>query len=281
MSTTTSATSTAGTTGPAPTASVAPTRTRRPAPAPIPFTRLLQVELTKMFDTRSGRWLTVSVAATALVATVAVILVAPDASLTYDTFGSAVGVPIAVLLPVLALLSVTSEYTQRSGLTTFTLVPHRGRVVRAKLAASVLVGLVGIAVALGTGAVGNLVGSSVAGVDTVWAVSAGQVACLFLANVLNMLVGFMLGVLIRNSPGAIVAYFVYSFVLPTLTLALAAYQDWFADLHPWVDFSVAQGPLYEGGLSATEWAHLAVAGSLWLVLPLAVGLWLVGRSEVK
>jgi ABC-type transport system involved in multi-copper enzyme maturation permease subunit len=255
--------------------------TRRPAPAPIPFSRLLSVELTKMFDTRSGRWLTVSVAVTALVATVAVVLVAPDDALTYNTFGSAVGVPIAVLLPVLALLSVTGEYTQRSGLTTFTLVPHRGRVVRAKLVASVLVGVVGIAVALGTGAVGNLVGSSVAGVDTVWGVSAGQIASLFLANVLNMLIGFMLGVLIRNSPGAIVAYFTYSFVLPTLTMALAAYQDWFADVRPWVDFSVAQGPLYDGSLSATEWAHLAVSGSLWLALPLALGLWLIGRSEVK
>lgn len=278
MSTTTNPT-TSPTTTPAP---VRPTAgTPRPTPAPIPFSRLLGVELTKMFDTRSGRWLTISVAATALVATVAVVLVAPDDALTYDTFGSAVGVPIAVLLPVLALLSVTSEYTQRSGLTTFTLVPHRGRVVRAKLAASVLVGLVGIAVALGTGAVGNLVGSSVAGVDTVWGVTGGQVATLFLANVLNMLIGFMLGVLIRNSPGAIVAYFCYSFVLPTLTMALAAYQQWFADLRPWIDFGLAQGPLYEGGVSAAEWAHLAVSGALWLVLPLAVGLWLVGRSEVK
>ncbi len=36
-----------------------------------------------------------------------------------------------------------------------------------------------------------------------------------LGNVLGMLFGFMLGVLIRNSAGAIVAYFVYTFVLPT------------------------------------------------------------------
>ncbi|MXG88134.1 ABC transporter permease subunit [Nocardioides flavescens] len=256
-------------------------RTPRPAPEPIPFTRLLGVELTKMFDTRSGRWLTTSVAVTALIATAAVIAFAPDTALTFDTFGTAVGVPMAVLLPVLALLSVTSEYTQRSGLTTFTLVPHRHRVVRAKLVASVLVGIVGIAVALGTGAVGNLVGSSVAGVDTVWDVSAAQLGGLVLAYVLLMLVGFMLGVLIRNSPGAIVAYFVYNFVLSTLTMALAAYQPWFADLQPWVDFNAAQAPFFDGTFDATAWAHLAVTGSLWLVLPLAVGLWLVGRSEVK
>ena len=42
-----------------------------------------------------------------------------------------------------------------------------------------------------------------------------------LGNVLGLLIGFMLGVLIRNSAGAIVGYFVYSFVLPTLSALLA------------------------------------------------------------
>jgi hypothetical protein len=37
----------------------------------------------------------------------------------------------------------------------------------------------------------------------------------------------------------------------------------------------------DGGLTGTEWAHLATAGSIWLLLPLAVGLVLVRRSEVK
>ena len=48
---------------------------------------------------------------------------------------------------------------------------------------------------------------------------------LFLANVLNLLIGFMLGVLIRNTPAAIVGYVVYSFVLSTLSLLLASFQD--------------------------------------------------------
>ena len=67
-----------------------------------------------------------------------------------------------------------------------------------------------------------------------------------LANVLGLLVGFMLGVLIRSSAGAIVAYFVYSFVLPTLSALLAGSQDWFRDLQPWVDFNFAQSALFNG-----------------------------------
>ena len=37
------------------------------------------------------------------------------------------------------------------------------------------------------------------------------------------------------------AYYVYSFLLPELPLLLAASQDWFRDLQPWVDFDFSQG----------------------------------------
>ena len=102
-----------------------------------------------------------------------------------------------------------------------------------------------------------------------------------LGNVLGLLIGFMLGVLVRNSSGAIVGYFVYSLVLPPLTGLLAATQGWFRDLQPWVDFNFAQGALFNGSMTGSEWAHLAVAGAIWLLAPLTAGLVLVMRSEVK
>lgn len=77
---------------------------------------------------------------------------------------------------------------------------------------------------------------------------------------LSLLVGFMLGVVIRSSAGALAAYFVFSFLLPTLFLFLATSQDWFRDLQPWVDFSYAQSPLFDGALTAQQWAHLGVTG---------------------
>ena len=256
-------------------------RPAREAPARIPFTRVLQVELIKMFDTRSGFWLMVGIAASALIATGAVIAFAPDDQIVYDNFGAAVGVPMVFLLPVMAILSVTSEWSQRSGLTTFTLVPHRNRVLAAKAIVAMAVGAVSIAVALGIGAVGNLVGAGIAGVDPVWDISLSQALTLTFANVMNLMIGFMLGVLIRNSPGAVVGYFVYGFVLPPLTMLLAELNGWWKDAQPWLDFNFAQGPLYDGEMSGTEWAHLATSGSIWLLLPLAVGLFLVRRSEVK
>jgi hypothetical protein len=253
----------------------------RTAPDPIPFTRVMWVELTKMFDTRSGFWLMMGIGISAVLATASVIVFAPTAEQTYDNFGAAIGIPMVILLPIIAILSVTSEWSQRSGLTTFTLLPHRGRVIRAKMLVSVAIGALSMVLAFGIGAVGNLVGAGIAGVDPVWDISMDQALSIILANVLQLLIGFMLGVLIRNSAGALVAYFVYNFVLSTLTMLLALSQEWFRDLQPWVDFNFAQGALFDGNLTSEQWAQLGTAGAAWLVLPLAVGLVMVMRSEVK
>jgi hypothetical protein len=247
----------------------------------IPLTRIVSVELRKMFDTRSGFWLMASIAVTALLATGAVILFAPASQFSFSTFAAAIGVPMTVLLPIIAVLSVTSEWSQRSGLTTFTLVPHRGRVILAKAICAVGVAVVSMFLALAIGALGNVVGTSIAGHSLVWDVSPAEFANIVLGNVLGLMVGFMLGVLIRNSAGAIVGYFVYSFVLPTIFQLLATSQHWFHTLRPWVDFNFAQSALFNGTLSSTQWANLAVAGLLWVVAPLAVGLTLLLRSEVK
>jgi ABC-type transport system involved in multi-copper enzyme maturation permease subunit len=222
-----------------------------------------------------------SIGILALLATTAVILFAPDDELTYSTFATAIGFPMAVLLPIIAILSVTSEWSQRSGLTTFTLVPYRGRVILAKAVSSVGVGIVSMLLAFGIGALGNVVGTAVAGVGTVWDAGATDFANIVLGNVLGLLIGFMLGVVIRGSAGAIVAYFVYSFLLPTLSALLAGSQQWFRDLQPWVDFNYAQSALFNGSLTAHQWAHLGVTGLAWLVVPTALGVWLVMRSEVK
>ena len=248
---------------------------------PIPMTRIVGVELRKMFNTRSGFWLMASIGIAALLATIATLLFAPDDELTQDAFSAAIGFPMAVILPMVAILSVTSEWSQRSGLTTFTLVPHRGRVVGAKMLATLAVAVVSMTVALAVGAVGNVAGSAIAGVDTVWDVSFQDFVLIILGNVLGMLAGFMLGVVLRNSPSAIVGYFVISFVLPTLFMVLANAQAWFEDVWPWIDFNYAQGALFNGSPSAAEWAHLGVTGLVWLVIPMAVGLRVVVRSEVK
>jgi ABC-2 type transport system permease protein len=91
----------------------------------------------------------------------------------------------------------------------------------------------------------------------------------------------MLGVLFRNSSAAIVAYFVYSFMLSAGFGLLADSQGWFRTAQPWVDFNYAQAALFNGSVSGVQWANIGVTALIWLVLPLGVGLRMLMRSEVK
>ena len=95
------------------------------------------------------------------------------------------------------------------------------------------------------------------------------------------LLGFALGLLFRNSPAAIVGYFVVNLVLPGLSGALASSQQWWADNSGWFDVNESRFLLFDSTLTGTEWAQLGVTSALWILLPLLVGLRLVLRSEVK
>jgi len=255
-------------------------RVRTTAPAPIPLSRMVSVELRKSFDTRSGFWLLTSIGLASLIATSVVVMFA-RVEMAYSSFSLAIGFPMAVILPMVAILSVTSEWSQRSGLTTFTLVPHRGRVVLSKGIVALTVAVASMLLAFAVGAVGNVVGSAIAGEPSVWDQNPLELGHVVLGNVLVLAVGFTLGVLIRNSAGAIVAYFVYAFVLPPILDLLAASQAWFSDLRAWVDPSVTQHELFHGSLTGEQWAQLGVTSVIWLAVPLTVGLWTLLRSEVK
>ena len=48
-----------------------------------------------------------------------------------------------------------------------------------------------------------------------------------------------------------------------------------------MDFNYAQTALFDGSMTSQQWAQLGVTSIGWLVVPTAVGIWLVMRSEVK
>ena len=251
--------------------------------ARIPLRRIVAVELRKSFDTRAGLWLVASVGLVSVLTSGAVIAWAADDQLTYSTFATAIRFPVVVILPLIAILSVTSEWGQRTGLTTFTLVPHRSRIIAAKAISSVSIAVAAMVVTFAVGAAGNLTSAAVTGTALVWDVTGTQCLYYVLGMILSLLIGFMLGVLIRSSTGAIVAYFVLTFVLPTISGLLAESQPWFRDLQPWIDFQLAQTGLFvfDQALTAEQSSHIAVAGLSWLLVPLAIGLGFVMRAEVK
>jgi undecaprenyl pyrophosphate phosphatase UppP len=129
---------------PAPTGPAAPNRLDIPR---VPFAHLLRVELRKTVDTGSGRWLAAGIVVATIVVVVAVLLTDDAPSLTFLNLARIAAIPPSLVLPVLAILTATTEWTQRTALVTYTLEPHRRRVTLAKLVAVATIGL--LAVALG------------------------------------------------------------------------------------------------------------------------------------
>lgn len=252
--------------------------------APTPFSRLVRTELRKTWDTRAGFWLLLATAVltgAVMVIQLAVVLT-QDLVVTYNDFLTSTNFSIALLLPVIGILLLTSEWSQRTAMVTFSLEPNRGRVILAKAVVGLLLGVLAVAIALVLAAVCNSLLNAMSDLGGDWDLSVQQTAYFVLLQEIGMLTGFAFAALLLSSPAAIVLYMVYSFVLPTLFEIGAALIGWFADLRPWVDFAGAQTPLFDdGGMAGEDWAHLAVSGFIWLVVPLALGVWRVLRAEVK
>jgi ABC-2 type transport system permease protein len=249
---------------------------------PVPFGRLVSVETRKSFDTRAGRWFAISIVGLVLVAVGIGVVAFPEDSQDYVDMLSLSGGILGYFLPILMILLVTSEWSQRTGLATFTLEPRRPRVMGAKIVA----GLALAVAVLGLGAVIAAVGvvlSPVNGGEAVWNLGYDEVQSFLVTGLIGVLVGFTLAMLLRSSAAAIVAYFVYTFILPVVGGTLGALIDGFDKVVPWIEFNTAQTPLITGDYRASgeEWAQIAVSGVIWLVLPFALGLWRLVRAEVK
>ena len=98
----------------------------------VPFSRTLQAEVRKMVDTRAGRWMVIVMAALTVVILAAFVIWGPADDATFANLLQVATLPLALLLPVIGIMAATAEWTQRTGLVTFTLEPRRGRVVLAK-----------------------------------------------------------------------------------------------------------------------------------------------------
>jgi ABC-2 type transport system permease protein len=248
---------------------------------PIPFGRLFKVELRKTWDTRAGFWLLASIGLLVLAAE-AIYLIVQLVNGDQVDLETAVGVPAmitALLLPVLGIMLVTSEWSQRTAMVTFSLEPRRTLVVWAKM-------LVGLFLAVLTSVFAFAVGLVVTGIAQVaghaeWNLSWKFLVGFTLAQALGMLAGFAIAALLLNTPAAIVVYFAYSFVLPGILALGGAAMDWFEKIRPWIDFASAQGPLIDMSFQGKDLGYLLVSGVIWLVLPLFFGVRRILRAEVK
>jgi ABC-2 type transport system permease protein len=238
-----------------------------------PLGRLTLVELRKMTDTRAGFWLQLAVVALTLAVAGILVGFGEAEDQTFETMLAAVMQPSANLLPVIGILLVSSEWSQRTAQQTFTLVPRRPRVIAAKVLASLVVAAAAFAISIAVA----LVATAIAGSDApgTWSLPAGELAQMGLFFAIAMVGGVAFGALLLASAPAIVAYF----LAPTAWAALLTIPA-LDGLAPWLDGARAYAPMTEELMSATQWAHVATTTALWVALPLALGIARIRRNEV-
>ncbi|MEU8127676.1 ABC transporter permease [Micromonospora sp. NPDC049049] len=238
--------------------------------------RLSAVEVRKLVDTRAGRWLLITIGLIVVAVVTLLLIYGADDELTFFTFYAPSLLPVNVLLPVLGILSITSEWSQRTALTTYALVPRRERVVTAKLIAVVLAALASLLVTLAVAAAGTLVASATGGAGT-WDATAPLILNTAIAQVAGALMGAAFGLLLLNPPLAIVGYL----LLPTLWTVLSEVVRPLRGPAGWLDPNQTMEPLFTSTVTGEQWARLGVSLLVWLVLPLAAGLFRTLRREVS
>jgi len=240
---------------------------------PIPFTRLLRVEWRKSIDTRAARWLLATIGLLTIGATMVPLLLPEEIQQGWPSYLAMTALVLALLLPLVSIMTLTSEWGQRSVLVTFTQEPRRERVVAAKVLSGLALALIGSAFAFGTCAAAMAV-SDVLGRPVAWSLEWKLATGLTLFVIVNSLMGMALGALLLNTPAAIVLFL----VLPTLWTMLS--YGWLEDIGRWLD--TAQTFVY---ILESDWdghtGPILVSLTVWVALPLALGTARILRRDVS
>lgn len=258
----------------------APAADRRPAgldsPAPS-SARLVRLELRKAVDTVTGRWLLVAMGLLVVGALVlGTLFPAGEGTAGLQWLLTNALLPVSLLLPVLGVLLLSGEFSTRSVLTTFALVPSRGRVVLAKTVAALLLALAATVLtgALAAGAAGLL---QLTGGDPAWSMEPEVAVQLLVSQLVYVLVGVGFGLLCQSTPLAVVSYLVVPTLMTPVVLLVPALQE----VGPWVDLGTGTAPLMMAGvLEGEQWAQVASVTAVWAGLPAVLGWLRLRRREI-
>jgi len=238
------------------------------------FVKLVGIELRKSLDTRSGRVLIAAILALAVAALTWQLTHLPPGPAAFDGFLGAASTGVMLILPVIGVMAMTSEWTQRTALTTFTLSPRRVRVQLAKFVSAILLSAVVLTVTTLMALAATAIGGATHGDGATYAGIGGALAGAYLTTALNVVMAAAFGAVIAQTAVAILVFF----IAPTAwSLAGPAL---FKDNAAWLDVFGAFGRIAERDLNGMV-PETLTSVAIWIVLPTVVGLWASSRREVK
>jgi ABC-2 type transport system permease protein len=255
-----------------------PTPAHRHTGAALTMTRLVEVELRKMVDTRAGRWLLLGVGALMIAALTIVVITTDDPTVrSFANLSKLAILPVSVILPVVGILAATSDWSQRTVLSMFSLVPSRTRIVAAKVLASIVLATIATAVAFAFAAIASLLAPLAGDVQQDWGLGLSTAGEMLMYQWLCMLLGVALGTALLNSAVAIVVYFVLPMVWSGLTTSihsLNTLERWFDTGTTWVRL-ISSDPM-----TAEWWGQIGATSLLWIAVPIAIGTARIMRREI-
>ncbi|GAA4689906.1 ABC-2 family transporter protein [Promicromonospora umidemergens] len=240
----------------------------------VPFTRVAAVEMRKLADTR-----TALVLLTLLVLSAVGAMIINAAYFTQDVqdVASSAALTLGLFLPVLGIVSVTSEWSKRTALTTFALEPRRWRVLVAKAVAGTVVAVATSALMIVLAYPTTAVAAAVRGVEADFTLDPVALAAWTAVSVLFTLCGIALGSMLLNAGASIVVYFVASIAWGFIGLT----GDLGSTLAGWLDLNVTTVPLAGGEMSTDAVGPLLASTGLWVAGPFLLGLLRVHRMELR
>jgi hypothetical protein len=191
-----------------------------------------------------------------------------------DEFGTGIGL-ILVLMLVLGVLTATTEFRHGTSSSTFLASPRRYPALGAKLAITLLVGLlVGVGFAIVNGGLALPILSGRGG----YSPSSGEIVRVYAGTAVSLSLvcafGFGVGAIVRNQVGAIIAAIAFFFILsPLPELVHGSFSDYF----PAQSIGSLQGNPGDGGLGQVAGGLVFAAWTLGLS---AIGTFLICSRDV-
>ena len=241
-----------------------------------PLRTLVLVELRKNVDTRAGRAVLGTMTGIAALVLLLVAVASEDTAPLGELLEPVV-LPLTALMPVIGVLTFTSEWSQRAAMSTFALVPRRQRVLLAK---TIAVFVLDVLVVMSVTALGLL-----AHLLHVWK-TGGEFSYEGTSATLGLLSGIVLvvtttgvatGLLLHSTPLAITAVFLIPTVASSLLGAISVVGPYLSGAS-WSDWLV--GALSGQGATVPAPA-VATSALLWLVVPAGVGTYRHLTREVR
>jgi ABC-2 type transport system permease protein len=236
---------------------------------PVGFSRLVAIEMRKSVDTRAARALLATALGVGALVLLLLLVLAGEPSLEIAAIPAAL---VSLVLPIIGVMSMTSEWSQRTALVTFWLVPRRSRVLAAKVTATMLLAVTTLAAMVVVFTVVCAIVFTIRGVPLDLSQLDGEVFGVLLSGLPSVVLGLAWGALLRSTALAIIVVIFYPLVVEPIVSAAIH------DVGPWVS-SATLPSLITGG--SAPGAAIVTSIVLWYAAPLAGGWMLQLRREAR